>query len=270
VVATYRITLEYDGSGFEGWQIQPEGRRTVQGVVEAALAQVTRECVRCVGSGRTDAGVHAAAQVAHVVFASAPDPEALRTALNGVLPGDVAVLACERVPEGFHARFSATGKLYRYAIWNGPTRSPLSAARSHWVRSRLQLAPMRAAASLLIGTHDFAAFQASGSEVATSVRTLRRVDVLGTPGAEVAIELEGPGFLRHMVRIVAGTLIEVGLGRREPASLTDALAGRRRALAGGTAPARALTLVRVDFEAGIRPGTARRKPAAAPSPGESP
>ena len=256
---TYRLTLEYDGSAFEGWQLQPAGRRTVQGVLEAALAQVTRDQVRCVGAGRTDAGVHAAGQVAHVVLAPDRDPSRLRTALNGVLPGDVAVLACDRAPEGFHARYGATGKLYRYAIWNGPAPSPLRAARSHWVHTRLDLAAMQTASALLIGTHDFAAFQASGSEVATSVRTVRRVDVLGTPGADVAIELEGPGFLRHMVRIVAGTLLEVGLGRREPASLTDMLAGRRRALAGRTAPARALTLVRVDFDAAA--GTAGRSTA---------
>ncbi|HJO25568.1 MAG: tRNA pseudouridine(38-40) synthase TruA [Myxococcota bacterium] len=253
-MSTYRLTLEYDGSDFEGWQVQAEGRRTVQGVLEAALFRVTRECVRCVGAGRTDAGVHAAAQVAHVVLATDSDPERLCAALNGVLPGDVAVSVCERVPEGFHARFGATGKLYRYTIWNGPVPSPLRAARCHWVRPLLDLASMQAAASLLVGTHDFAAFQNSGSDVATSVRTLRRADVLGTPGADVAIELEGPGFLRHMVRIVAGSLVEVGLGRRQPASLTDALAGRNRGLSGTTAPARALTLVRVDFDAGA--GTA--------------
>ena len=269
-MTTYRLTLEYDGTGFEGWQIQTTGRRTIQGVVESAVAQVTREHVRCVGSGRTDSGVHAAAQVAHVVLASSVDPESLRTALNGVLPGDVVVLACECVHDGFHARFGATGKLYRYAIWNGPTRSPLYAARSHWVCKRLHLGAMQAAASLLIGTHDFAAFQASGSEVATSVRTLRRADVLGAAGDHVAIELEGPGFLRHMVRIVAGTLIEVGLGQREQASLTDALAGRRRALAGRTVPARALTLVRVDFDAATAVDWRAENAARGVSPGESP
>ena len=261
-MATYRLTLEYDGSAFEGWQVQPAGRPTIQGALEAALAQVTGERVRCVGAGRTDAGVHAAGQVAHVALEAARDPDGLRTALNGVLPEQVAVLACAPVPDGFHARFGATGKLYRYAIWNGETPSPLRAARSHWVRRPLDLAAMEAAATLLVGTHDFAAFQATGSEVATSVRTLARAEVLGVSGGDVAIELEGRGFLRHMVRIVAGTLIEVGVGQRAPGSLTDALAGRQRALAGRTAPARGLTLVRVDFDS---VGSAD-----ASSPGEAP
>lgn len=261
-MATYRLTLEYDGSAFDGWQVQPAGRPTVQGTLEAALAQVTRETVRCVGSGRTDAGVHAAGQVAHVELEAARDPDGLRAALNGVLPRHVAVLACERAPDGFHARFGATGKLYRYAIWNGQTPSPLRAARSHWVRRPLDLAAMQAAAALLVGTHDFAAFQATGSDVETSVRTLRRAEVLGVSGADVAIELEGRGFLRHMVRIVAGTLIEVGVGQRESGSLTDALAGRERALAGRTVPARALTLLRVDFDGpgGLRGGSPREAP----------
>ena len=246
-MATFKLTLEYAGGAFEGWQVQPSGHRTVQGVLEDAVAQVTGERVRVVGSGRTDAGVHAEGQVASLVLAAPREPGKLARALNGVLPDDVAVVACAPAPAGFHARYGAVRKLYRYAVWNGAAPSPLRAARSHWVRTPLDLAGMRAGAGLLVGTHDFAAFQAAGSEVRTSVRTLERLEVLGEAGGEVVLEAEGPGFLRHMVRILAGTLLEVGLGRRAAESLTEVLAGRDRQRAGRTAPAHGLTLVRVDY-----------------------
>jgi tRNA pseudouridine38-40 synthase len=246
-VPTYRLTLEYDGAGFAGWQRQPVGQRSVQGELEGALRRVTGEAVRVVGAGRTDAGVHAEAQVASFRLEAAPDPLRLGRALNGVLPRDVAVRGCEKAPDDFHARFAALSKLYRYRIWNGASRSPLREARSHWVRSPLDLAAMRRAGRLLEGTHDFACFQKAGSPQRSSVRTLRRVGVEGEPRGEVAISLEGDGFLRHMVRIVAGTLVGVGLGRRPAEEMPALLACRDRTRAGRTAPARGLVLVRVDY-----------------------
>ncbi len=246
-MATYRLTVEYDGAGFEGWQLQPRGR-TGQGVLHEAVARVTGEAARVVGSGRTDSGVHASGQVASLVLERDLEPLALRRALNGVLPADVAVVDCARAADGFHARYGARSKLYVYRIWNGPERSPLRSARSHWVRTPLDLAAMRRAAGDLTGRHDFAAFQAAGSEVRSTVRTLQRLDVVGEAGADVALELEGDGFLRHMVRIVAGTLVEVGLGRRAAGSMPALLAGRDRARAGRTAPARGLELVRVRYD----------------------
>jgi tRNA pseudouridine38-40 synthase len=220
----------------------------VQGVLEDALRRVTGGPARALGAGRTDAGVHAEAQVAGAWVETALSPAQLARALNGVLPPDLAVVACEAAPEDFHPRYAARAKLYRYRIWNGACRSPLREARVHWVRTPLDLPAMRAAAALLVGTHDFAAFQAAGSDVATTVRTLARLDVSGEPGGDVEIAVQGDGFLRHMVRILVGTLVDVGLGRRAAASMPALLAARDRTRAGRTAPARALTLVRVDYD----------------------
>lgn len=244
---TYRVTVEYDGRDFEGWQLQPGGHRTVQGALHEAVARVTGEAARVVGAGRTDSGVHAEGQVASLSLARDLEPLRLRRGLNGVLPRDVAVVACERAADGFHARYDARSKLYAYRIWNGPSPSPLREARAQHVRTLLDLGAMRRAADELAGTHDFAAFQAAGSQVRSSVRTLHRLDVTGEAGAEVELRVEGNGFLRHMVRILAGTLVEVGLSRRAPTSMPVLLAGRERAAAGRTAPACALVLVRVNY-----------------------
>jgi tRNA pseudouridine38-40 synthase len=246
-VPCYRLTLEYDGRAFEGWQVQAGGRRTVQGVLEEAVGRVAGERVRVVGAGRTDAGVHAEGQVASFELRAEREPERLALALNGVLPPDLAVLGAERAPEGFHARYDARAKLYRYEIWNGRSRSPLRRDRSHWVVSPLDLEAMRRAASDLAGRHDFRSFQASGSSVRSTVRTLCRLDLEGQAGAGLRIVACADGFLRHMVRVLAGTLVEVGRGRRDPAGMPALLAARDRAQAGPTAPARALTLVRVDY-----------------------
>jgi tRNA pseudouridine38-40 synthase len=246
-VPSFRLTLEYDGRDFAGWQIQAGGQRTVQGTLEEALRRVTGEAVRATGAGRTDAGVHAEAQVVSVALETTLSPERLRRALNGVLPPDLAVRGCDPAPPGFHARYRARSKLYRYRIWNGESRSPLREARWVWVPSALDLGAMRRGASALLGTHDFAAFQAAGSPVRSSVRTLHRLDVEGQPRGEIEVWVEGDGFLRHMVRILAGTLLEVGLGRRDAAGLSAVLAARDRHRAGRTAPARGLALVRISY-----------------------
>lgn len=244
---TYRFTLEYDGTDFEGWQRQPEGHRTVQAALEEALARVTGAPVAVTGAGRTDAGVHAAGQAASARLATRLEPDALRRALNAWLPGDVAVLELVPAPDGFDARRDARGKLYRYAIWNGPTASPLRRRRSHHRASPLDVAAMQRAAGALVGTHDFASFQAAGSSVRTTRRSLHRLEVRGRPGQGIDVEVEGDGFLRHMVRNLVGTLLEVGSGRRSPEDLPRVLAARQRSAAGPTAPPQGLTLVRVDF-----------------------
>jgi len=246
-VPTFRLSLEYDGRDFAGWQIQPDGQRTVQGTLHEAFRRVTRREVRVISAGRTDAGVHAEGQVASVVVETELAPDRLRRALNGVLPADLAVWECALAPERFHARYQARSKLYRYRIWNGESRSPLRATRAYHVPSALDVEAMRRAAALLLGTHDFAAFQTAGSAVRSTVRSLERLGVEGEPRGEIDLLVEGDGFLRHMVRILAGTLIEVGLGRRDAAGLRAVLAARERARAGRTAPAQALTLVRVSY-----------------------
>jgi tRNA pseudouridine38-40 synthase len=250
----FRLTLEYDGSGFAGWQLQAGGVRTVQGELEAAVLRVTGLTARVHGAGRTDAGVHAEGQVANLKLATALSALALQRALNAVLPSDLAVVRAETAPDDFHARYHARSKLYRYRIWNGARPSPLRTAFSWWVKPALDPMAMARAGTALLGTHDFASFQAAGSEAETTLRTLTRCDVfaispLGDPGArgEIEIRFEGSGFLRHMVRILAGTLAQVGSGRREPDSLPAVLAARDRRAAGPTAPAQGLTLVRVSY-----------------------
>jgi len=233
-VPTFRLSLEYDGREFAGWQLQAGGQRTVQGTLQEAFRRVTGCEVRVTGAGRTDAGVHAGGQVASVVAETELAPERLRRALNGVLPPDLAVWECALAPEGFHARYQARSKLYRYRIWNGES-------------SALDVEAMSGAAGLLLGTHDFAAFRTAGSSVHSTVRTLERLDVEAEPRGEIDLLVEGDGFLRHMVRILAGTLIEVGLGRRDAAGLPAVLAARERSRAGPTAPAQALTLIRVSY-----------------------
>jgi tRNA pseudouridine38-40 synthase len=246
-VQTFKLILEYDGTGFAGWQAQAGDCRTVQGVLEAAIERVCGERVRVAGAGRTDAGVHAEGQVASLSLTTRLLPGELERALNAVLPDDLVVIALEPMPPGFHARRDAVSKLYRFAIWNGARRSALRARSFHAVPIPLDVVAMREAARALEGTHDFACFQSVGSSVATRVRTLLRVEVIGSPGGEIAIEVEGTGFLRHMVRALAGTLVEVGSGKRPASSIASLLAARNRGEAGPTAPARGLTLVRVDY-----------------------
>jgi tRNA pseudouridine38-40 synthase len=253
-VPNFRLTLEYDGSGFAGWQVQAGGVRTLQGELEAALARVCGERVRVYGAGRTDAGVHAQGQVASVALQTDWSAAALQRALNAVLPRDLAVVTAEAVADDFHARYHARAKLYRYRIWNGMRPSPLRARYTWWVKPALDAAAMQSAGLLLLGTHDFASFQAVGSDVASTRRSLSRCEIRATsaieePDArgEIEILVEGSGFLRHMVRILTGTLVQVGSGRREPASLPAVLAARERRAAGPTAPPQGLTLVQVIY-----------------------
>ncbi len=246
-MARFKLVLEYEGSGFEGWQIQPDSR-TVQGVLAAAIERISGERdPTVVGSGRTDAGVHAEGQVASVEIGKGFAPDKLREALNGVLPSDLAVMGVEAAAPDFDARKHARHKHYRYQIWNGRVASPLRAARFAHVRVPLDVAAMVEAARAFVGEHDFSSLRAAGSSVPTSVRTVTRCDVVGEGGAEIVLHVSGTGFLRHMVRNLAGTLIEVGRGRFGPAEMSEILAARDRAVAGPTAPAQGLTLGSVDY-----------------------
>lgn len=243
----FRFTLEYDGSDFEGWQSQPDGHRTVQDTLEAAILQVTGKSVRLQAAGRTDTGVHAEGQVASAEIETELAPSVLRRALNAVLPPDVAVLECEAASPEFHARFAACGKIYRYTVWNGTLRSPRRRRHSYAFPHPVDLDKMRSAACDLLGTHDFAAFAASGSSVQSTERTLRRVEIGGAPGAEIVFEFEGDGFLRYMVRNLVGTLLEIGQGRRPTSEMRRLLEAKDRTLAGPTAPALGLVLHKVFY-----------------------
>jgi tRNA pseudouridine38-40 synthase len=246
-----RLTLEYDGTDFVGWQRQLNGR-SVQTVVEAALAELLGAWVHTQAAGRTDSGVHALGQV--VAF-DAPRPlpaQAYLRGLTGLLPPDVAVVAAAEAPEGFDPRRWANGKRYRYCLTRRPSRSPLL-RRTHWeLFGPLDVEAMRTAARALLGSHDFTSFRAADCEAPHARRTLRTVQVTDL-GETLQLELEGTAFLKHMVRNIVGSLVEVGRGKHPPDWIAEVLAARDRTLAGPTAPPHGLTLVEVTYGDGPRP-----------------
>ena len=241
----YKLTIAYDGTDFCGWQVQP-GVATVQGVLETALAAVDSSARGVRGAGRTDAGVHALGQVAHVDVEKSHEPDVWVRALNHRLPPEARVMRVEPVGDDFHARRSAVNKVYRYRIWAGLAVSPFA---HRWVAHdprEHDLEAMRAAAAVLVGRHDFEAFTVADRETKTTVRDLRRLSV-DVAGDEIIVTAEANGFLRAMVRTLAGTLLLVGRGRMTVDAVALALESKRRELAGPTAPAAGLTLVRVDY-----------------------
>jgi tRNA pseudouridine38-40 synthase len=252
-VPDYKLTLAYDGTSFVGWQRQARGD-SVQGLLEAALGILDQAPVTVAGSGRTDAGVHALGQVASVRLERGFEPGTLLRAVNAHLPQTIRILRVEEVPSAFHARFSARAKTYRYRIWNGPIASPFERAYVWHVPSpALDAEAMAAAAALLEGEHDFSAFQGTGAPTGSAVRRLfsSRIEtspITGHDGALITYEVCGSGFLRHMVRNVVGTLVEIGRGRRAAPAMREILASKARAEAGPTAPAAGLFLVQVFYE----------------------
>lgn len=245
-VRNLALVLEYDGTGYGGWQVQPNAP-SIQGEVEAGLSTLLKHPVRVTASGRTDAGVHALAQVAHFETPSRIPLRGVFHGLNSLLPPAIAVRAVWEMPPGFDARRSAREKTYRYRLHVGPAPSAFARPYSWRVTAPLDLRGMAEAAARLEGTHDFAAFRAAGCAARTTVRTLRRVTLVPR-GEFLDIEVVGNGFLRHMVRILAGTLVEVGRGRMTPADVEAALRQPDRDRAGPTAPARGLTLVEVRYD----------------------
>lgn len=244
-----KLTLEYDGTEYVGWQTQPNGR-AIQEVVEAALGELLGAPTSVAAAGRTDAGVHALGQVVAFSTARSLPLKAYTAGLNGHLPPDIAVVAAEEVPEAFDPRRWARGKRYRYLISNRRTRSPLR-RRTHWeVFAPLDVEAMRRAGAALIGRHDFSAFRAADCEAAHPVRELRSLAIRGEAGGVVEVEVEGTAFLKHMVRTIAGTLVEVGKGRQRPEWTGEVLASRDRTRAGPTAPAHGLTLMEVRYGEG--------------------
>jgi len=242
---TILLILEYDGSAFAGWQLQANGR-SVQAVVEGALAALLGEPVRLYSAGRTDAGVHARAMPAHFTTSRDLPLRAYRDGLNRLLPGDVAVRAVHAVPAGFHARFRAEGKWYRYTIDRRAVRSPLDSRASWLVRGALDLAAMRTAADLLVGEHDFAAFRSSGCVARTTVRRLSAV-AISEDGPFLHIDVHGSGFLKNMVRMLVGTLVEVGRGKRPAQDIVRLLAHEPGVRCGPTAPPQGLCLMAVSY-----------------------
>lgn len=243
-----KITLQYDGTHYVGWQRQ-DAATSIQGLLEDALAPIERGRVTIHGAGRTDAGVHALAQVATVGLEASIEPPTLARALNAVLPLDVRVLSVEEVDPDFHARFSAVGKVYEYRIVNAPMVSPFLYRYAWHITQPLDLDAMRAGSTRLTGAHDFAAFQGAGSAGRSTARIVRTIEWEDGGGCDLPLvmRVEGDGFLRHMVRNIVGTLVEVGAGRWPPSRVADILASRDRTQAGPTAPAQGLFLVRVHY-----------------------
>ena len=278
-MVTFKITVAYDGTDFVGWQRQASGT-SIQGLLEDALRELDQGDVTVTGAGRTDAGVHALGQVASFSIDRAIGAAELVGALNARLPATVRVLAAEPVPSTFHARYGAKSKTYRYRIWNGEVLDPFVRLYAWHLIGALDVTRMAEAARLLEGRHDFAAFQAAGSSTTTTERevfsskllnkcftTADTEDTEGQSFQEAAVnlrvprvlrggelviyEIRGDGFLRHMVRAIVGSLVEIGRGRRPVAWMTEVLAGRDRARAGPTAPAHGLVLVEVAYADGF-------------------
>jgi len=263
----YAALLSYEGTFYCGWQKQrgsgAAGLPSIQGTIEQAIAQITKEEPTIVGSGRTDAGVHAVGQVAHFILrAKVWEPEILLRGLNGKLPDSIRVLAVAPVPLEFHAQRSAEKKQYSYYFEQGPCHIPHLLHYSRWIRKRLDLRAIGEALGYLQGEHDFKAFQASGSKPGSTVRRILEADVSLQPvvfpsigfSADlreshqvglIRIRVLGTGFLKQMVRGIAGTLLQIGEGRRPPTCILEILESRRRDSVGPTAPARALWLERV-------------------------
>lgn len=248
----YKLLLQYDGTDFHGWQIQ-EGHRTVQGELTHALSLIEGRSVNVHGSGRTDAGVHAEGQVASVEIQREITTTKLRAAINGNVDRDVRVVDVETAPNDFHARYSALEKTYVYRIVNGPVISPFWWRYAHHDARQLHLESMKAAGELLCGEHDWTAFSAAQSDVEDRVRNVTRVDICERPdershGALIEIRVSANGFLRYMVRAIAGTLMAVGRGELDHAAIREALETGIRSKAAVTAPACGLTLLSVRYE----------------------
>lgn len=239
------LGLEYDGTRFYGFQRQRQ-TPTVQEVLESALARVADRRVTVICAGRTDTGVHAFGQVVHFDTDADRSERSWVLGANSNLPEGVSVLWARPVPQRFHARFSARGRAYRYRILNRWTRPGLAAGRVAWERRALEIEPMQRAAAALVGEHDFTSFRAPGCQARHALRTLHSLRVTRRDD-EVRLDVRANAFLYHMVRIIAGTLIEVGAGRRGVDWPGDVLAARRRSAAGPTAPPEGLYFAAVDY-----------------------
>ncbi|MCA9549963.1 MAG: tRNA pseudouridine(38-40) synthase TruA [Myxococcales bacterium] len=253
---TIRLVVEYDGTAFSGWQVQAglQARETVQGALQEAVEKMTQVATRVRGASRTDAGVHARGQVA--AFDTEKDSIGVlgfERGLTQLTPPQLVVRRAEEAPPGWDPKRSARGKRYRYSYWSDTTPTALERERAWWVRGRLDLERMQAAADHLLGTHDFEAFRSAGCSAQHAVRTMYDLKVEVGPWARVDLVVVGNAFCRNMVRIFAGTLAEVGLRRRAPEDVAEILASRDRTRGGVTAPGHGLCLEEVIYDDRLPP-----------------
>lgn len=241
-----KLTIEYDGTNYHGWQIQ-KNANTVQETIEIAISKLIGSCVGIVGCSRTDVGVHAFGQVAHFLTDSSIPEDKFSYAINNILPEDIVIRKSEEVSDGFHARYSAKGKQYRYLIYNGAHPSAIMRNSACHVRPELNIEAMKKAAVYFKGTHDFAAFQATGGQVRSTVREIYDISVAQKEDNIIDIGVSGSGFLYNMVRIIAGTLIYVGTGKIKVFEIPDIINSLDRTRAGKTAPAHGLYLMEIFY-----------------------
>lgn len=241
------IAVEYDGRPYNGWQSQPDGN-TVQDVLQQALSGIAGETVAVTAAGRTDTGVHALEQVVHFDTQAERPLSAWVRGVNALLPKSIAVLWAHPVPDGFHARFSAHGRSYRYLLLNRPVRSAIHAGRVGWYHAPLDVAAMQAAAQHLLGEHDFSAFRAAECQAKSPVKHLRQLDV-SRHGETLVFDLNADAFLHHMVRNIVGCLVYVGKGKHPPDWVAEVLQGRERRFAAPTFSPDGLYLRRIQYEA---------------------
>lgn len=253
MMINYKIKIQYDGTRYKGWQRQKSTDQTIQGKIEAILQKQFGRAIEIDGSGRTDAGVHAMAQIANFrlheseVDIFGGNPEGLTALLNEYLPEDIVVLESRVASERFHSRLNAVEKTYKYRIWNSSIPNVFDRKYVCQVREPLDVDLMKQAANRLLGTHDFAAFCGNAKMKKSTVRSIYEIQI-DQIGAEICITYRGNGFLQNMVRILTGTLVEVGLGERTPESMDEILASRTRSEAGGMMPACGLILWEVKYD----------------------
>ena len=242
----FKLIIEYDGSLYHGWQRQKDDR-SIQGEIEKALQKMTANRVTVIGSGRTDAGVHAEGQVASFKCDTRLEPEALLNGLNSLLAEDTVIKVCEQVSSSFHARFDAKSKIYHYKILNRPTPAAIGRQYSWLIRKSLNQDAMRAAISHIIGRHDFKAFEGTGSPRQHTTRQVYSADLIEQQSGLLVFHIEADGFLRYMVRNIVGTLVDVGMQKLTSDDFKSILDSKDRSQASATAPAHGLTLVKVIY-----------------------
>ena len=241
-----KLKIEYDGTNYHGWQIQ-KNAISVQEIIEKAISRLLGKEIGIVGCSRTDVGVHAYGQIAHFSTDSTIPGDKFSYAINNLLPSDIVIKQSEEVSEDFHSRYSAKGKKYRYLIYNGAHASAIMRNRTYHVRPELDIEKMQKAAKYFVGEHDFAAFQATGGQVRSTVRKIFSMELQKKEDNIISIEVSGNGFLYNMVRIIAGTLVYVGMGKIDADEISMIIDSLDRTRAGKTAPAEGLYLMEIYY-----------------------